>query len=330
MDIWRRYALTIPDPFIREDALDSLSRKRTHADGAALFWILPRRRHAHLLKLLVTYEIMWDFLDNVSERGAHIGQANGRALYSALIDALDTEAELTDHYRFHPWKDDGRYLQSLIEACREGCKSLPAYPQVRGLLRRETSRALVLGLNHDPDPHSRDTALQQWAQDEYPGCEEASWFELASAASASLTVHAVLALAAEYPCRQDDVEEVYGAYFPWVSALGTMLDSFVDQAEDVEAGNHIYVDHYPGDEIGLRRIGELVHRSAHEAARLRNGHRHAVIVSCMTAMYLSKDSARTPDMRARTRGLVREGGSLARLLHPILRMWRIAYELRSA
>ncbi len=50
-----------------------------------------------------------------------------------------------------------------------------------------------------------------------------------------------------------------------------------------------------------------------------------MIVACMVAMYLSKDSAHTEVMRTTTRGLVRAGGSLTRLLLPILRLWRIAY-----
>jgi hypothetical protein len=55
-----------------------------------------------------------------------------------------------------------------------------------------------------------------------------------------------------------------------------------------------------------------------------------VIVGCMVAMYLSKDSARTPAARRATKELVRAGGSLCRLLHPILRLWRVAYSQRSS
>jgi hypothetical protein len=47
-------------------------------------------------------------------------------------------------------------------------------------------------------------------------------------------------------------------------------------------------------------------------------------------LYLTKDSAHTPAMRATTASLVRAGGSLTRLLLPILRLWRIAYAQRSA
>ena len=88
--------------------------------------------------------------------------------------------------------------------------------------------------------------------------------------------------------------------------------------------------HYSSSEFAAQRVGELVGRSALEARRLRNGHRHAVIAACMVAMYLSSDSARIPAMSATTRSLVQEGGSLVMLLLPILRLWRIAYTLRSA
>ena len=50
---WRGCAQAIPDGPLREDALSSLARKRTHADGAALFSILPRQRSPRLLRLLL-------------------------------------------------------------------------------------------------------------------------------------------------------------------------------------------------------------------------------------------------------------------------------------
>jgi tetraprenyl-beta-curcumene synthase len=326
---WQRRARAVPDAPIRTDALSALAHKRTHADGAALFWILPRRRKPHLLRLLVDYQIAWDFLDEVGERGARAGAAHGHGLYAALIDALDVDGAAGDYYRLHPWRDDAGYLAALVDACRSGCRQLPAYEEVRPMLRRETTRALVLGVNHDRNPLGRDATLKGWAEREYASQMQASWFELASAASASLTVHAILALAAEPRCERGEVEGAYSAYFPWISALGTMLDSYVDREEDTVEGNHIYIDHYPTGAAGLQRVGHLVSRSAQEARGLRKGHRHAVIVACMVAMYLSKDSARGPSMKGSTRGLLREGGSLAVLLLPVLRIWRIAYEQRS-
>ena len=109
-----------------------------------------------------------------------------------------------------------------------------------------------------------------------------------------------------------------------------MLDSYVDQAEDERNGDHRYVGHYQDRKVAGERLRDLVARSTVEARRLRDGHRHGVIAACMIAMYLSKDSARTPEMRASTAGLVRAGGSLTRLLLPVLRIWRIAFDQQAA
>jgi tetraprenyl-beta-curcumene synthase len=330
MGAWRARALAIPDAAIREDALTSIDSKRGHADGAALFWILPRRRDLNLLRLLVRYQIIWDFLDCVNERGAAAGTANGRQLHLALVEALDPGAPISDYYRYHPWRDDGGYLRMLVEACRNSCAALPSYGHVRSLVLREARRAQVLALNHDTSPADRDDALRRWAATEFSPTHPLSWFELSSAASASLTVLAFLALASQRTCSESDVQRTCAAYCPWISGAATMLDSFVDQAEDEVNGDHRYVAHYASEAVAKERVDRLVMRSAAEARRLRNGHRHAVIAACMIAMYLSKDSARTPHMRRSTASIVRAGGSLTRVLLPVLRLWRIAFAQQAA
>jgi len=324
---WRALAEAIPDGPIREDALYSLAHKRGHADGAALFASLPDHRNRALLQLLVAYETIWDFLDNVSER--HTTEANGRELHMALIDALDPDRPLADYYRHHPWRDDGGYLNTLVEFCRGSCLTLPSYGSVRQLLANETWRAQVLALNHLPDPVQRDGALQRWAEEECKDSHTAAWFELSGAASASLAVHALLALAAKPNTSQAEIAATYAIYWPWISLATTMLDSYVDQVDDEASGNHSYISHYPDGDCAVQRLGECITRAARGALSLPNGRRHTVIVSAMVAMYLSKDSARLPKLRPHTSQLIAAGGSLTRLLLPILRLWRIAYSQRT-
>jgi tetraprenyl-beta-curcumene synthase len=330
MQAWEERARRIPDAQLREDALSSIAHKRGHTDGAALFWIIPRRRDLNLLRLLVAYEMIWDFLDCVNERGAVVGTANGCQLHLALIDALDPGIPMSDYYLYHPWHDDGGYLRALVKTCRQSCASLPSYGRVRPMVVREAARAQVLAFNHDTDPAGRDAALRGWAASEFAGEQRLSWYELSGAASASMTVHAFLALAAEPSCSDADIRSTCAAYFPWLSAATTMLDSYVDQVEDEANGDHQYIGHYPSEAYAGERVRELVARSALEARRLSRGHRHAVIAASMVAMYLSKDSARTPDMRERTQSIARAGGSLTRLLLPVLRLWRVALAQQAA
>ncbi len=350
---WRGRAQAIPDASLREDALGAIARKRAHADGAALFWTLPQRRHLGLLRMLVAYQTAWDFLDNVSERGACMGERNGEVLHRALVDALDPQAAQADYFAHHLCRGDGAYLQLLAGACREVCAALPAYARVRGRVLGEAQRCAIQSLNHNPDGGEREAALRAWALAESEGVgrglegvrgdgarkgsEETRgeslakmhWFELAAAASASLVPHVLLSLAAEPACSVSDVAAAHAAYLPWASLATAMLDSYADRHEDDEAGEHSYIAHYRDREEALARVAEIVARATHEAGSLRGGHRHAVIVACMVAMYLSKESVRGEAAQDDTTELVCSGGSLTRLLLPVLRAWRVAYGQRA-
>lgn len=325
---WRAMAREIPSDTIRADALYALRHKRTHADGAALFSILSPRRDGNLIRLLTAYELILDFLDNLSER--HRCVANGRELHRALIDAVDPERPVADYYRHHPWQDDGGYLCAMVEACRRRCRRLPSYEQIRAAVVEEASRTQALALNHIPDPLERDRAMRAWAAAECPDERDFAWYEITGAASASLVVLGLLALAARPNVTVADVVETRRAYWPWMSLVAVMLDSFADQHDDADSGDHSYVAHYPSREACVQRLAFVVEQTCVGVRALPAGHRHVVVASAMVAMYLSKDSVRGAELAASSHAIVRAGGSLTRMLVPVLRLWRIAYRHRSA
>ena len=342
---WRERAAAIPDPQLRADALGALARKRGSIEGAALFWILPRRRNRDLLGVLVAYEVLADYLDCVSERGAALGIENGRHLHLALVEALEPGSptsptpEISDYYRYHSGGEDGGYARALVERCRAGARRLPSYDPLRPFLMRAAGHSGVLGLNHEPDPARREAALREWAEDRNLGGPAASgqhWYERSAGSSAWVTVLAMLALAAEPErvvggwVQDDEVARTYDAYVRWIAPAGAMLDSFADIPEDAASGDHSYVAHYPSIEVATDRIGELLRQSRSVARALPGGTRHTVLLSCMIAFFLSKDSVRTPELRASARELRRAGGPLVELLLPVLRLWRAAYGQRSA
>jgi tetraprenyl-beta-curcumene synthase len=277
----------------------------------------------------VAYEVLADFLDCASERGAHVGITNGLQLHRALIEALDLQSSVSDYYHYHPWTEDGGYVSELVASCRELCLRLPSYETVRPLIGRATRLAQVLALNHETDPSLRDTRLRAWADIHAPDHSELAWFEWTGGASAWLTILALLALAAEPDRDVSEAEAVYQAYLPWVSLAGTMLDSYGDVDEDTSNLAHSYVGHYPSTEVAAQRLAKIIRRSLSRASTLRHGQRHVVLSSCMVAMYLSKDSVRTSERQTMTRDLSRAGGPLTQLLLPALRLWRIFYRQRS-
>jgi tetraprenyl-beta-curcumene synthase len=319
---WRARASAILDGPLREDAVRSLADKRDHAEGAAMFWILARRRDRRLLSLLVAYQTIWDFLDNASERAP--AAVNSRQLHLALTEALDPDAPVSDYYRHHPWKRDGGYLLALVESCRAGCLALPSYRKVRPQVLAGALLCEVQALNHDPDPARRTAALKAWAERSPWSDPALEWFELAAAAS-GFAPHVLLALAAERSCLEGDVADTLASYFPWFCLALTMLDSYNDWCEDVAAGVHSYISHYGDATVAVGRLCDTVAEAARRARALPGGHRHATLVACMVAMHLSHAAAWTPAMRPGTHAIARAGGSLTRLLLPLARAWRAAY-----
>lgn len=325
---WREVAARIPDPVLRSDALGSLADKRYYTDGAAMFWTLPSRRADELLSLLVAYQTIANYLDYASERGTEHRGASAGSLMLALVDAVDVDAPLHDYYAEHPWTDDGGYLRQLVVACRRSCADLPRYEQARSRLIREARRGHALELSHDPEPSRRDAALVRFAADEFGTVPDASWFELAGSATSLLAVIALLALAADETTTDRDFDTALDLYRPWVGTLSLMLDSYIDQAEDSATGSWSAVAYYPDQRTATRRIAALMDRTLRDAAHLRRGQRHVLIIAMMIAMYLTSDGATSGAAAPGARRLRRAGGPLTMTLIPVLRCWRIVYGQR--
>jgi tetraprenyl-beta-curcumene synthase len=325
---WRTLAARIPDPVLRMAAVGSLHDKRYYTDGAALFWVLPRRRSSELLALLAAYQTIANYLDYASERGAARRGGCGESLMLALVDAVDVDGPVHDYYADHPWKDDGGYLRALVQRCRAACASLPRYDLARASLLREARRGRALELCHDPDPQRRDTALKRLAVDELGGVPGAAWFEVAGSATSLLGVIAVLALAADERTTAEDLEAALAVYVPWVGALSLMLDGYVDQVEDAVTGSWSAVAYYATPDVACERIAALMRTALDGVAGLRRGEWHTVVIAAMIAMYLTSADATAEPLAARTRVLRGAGGRLTSAFIPALQAWRTLYRQR--
>jgi tetraprenyl-beta-curcumene synthase len=320
---WRKRALAMPASPIRDDALTSLDTKRFHTEGAALFATLPMRRDERLLRLLIVQELIWDFLDSVSERPTDDIVQNGWQLHHALSDALDPDGQISDdYYRFHPWKDDGGYLRELVETSRALCASLPLYERVREIVVRKARLARVCAINHEPDPELKRLKLRAFAIHEFPNESRLAWYEATAAASSSLSIYSLLALAVEPSCRAPAIAARLDAYAPWVDLSCIMLDSFADLVDDSRTGAHSYLSHYPSFDVAVNRLRQIVWSAARSVSQLPDAARHTLLATSMVAMYLSKDSASSGQLQPAARSILKASGSLPGMLWPILRLWR--------
>lgn len=322
---WKRRAAAIPDRTLREQALATLASERLSAAGAALFAATtPRRRDPALVRALVAYQVACDYLDTLAEDPGADLVADGAQLHRALADAVG-DGPLADHYALHGAREDGGYLAALVLACREGCATLPAWDAVRAAARREAARNAVQGINH-AQAGVREPALREWAAaavraDAATG--DARWFELAAAGSSSLAVLALIAAAADPATDMRAAERVRRAYFPWIEALSTLLDSVADRERDLRSGELCFVDQHPSRAAAAERMAVVAAHAVAGARGLPRGERHVVLVAGMVAMHVSEAGAWAPWSAPVTRAVLAAADTAAMApLLALLRRWR--------
>jgi tetraprenyl-beta-curcumene synthase len=319
---WERLASAIPDPQLRAQALETLRGERLSTAGAALFATTLRRHVPVLVRTLVAYQVICDYLDTLSEQPSADPIANGMTLHRALADAVAPGAKPADWYRLHVSGDDGGYLAALVGACREGCAALPAFPQVREAAQREAARNEVQGIKDGPADR-REAELRRWARAQGDDAADASWFELAAAGSSPLAVLALLAAAGDRATTSTTAEQTRGCYFPCIEALSTLLDSLADRAHDELTGELSFVAQYSSPAAAAARLQALTMRAYVCARGLPNGERHVVLIAGMIAMHLSDASAWLPGARDTTRAVLRSSlAGVTPLLLLLMRTWR--------
>src|SRR5271154_5947899 len=79
---WEQRAHTIEDPTLQALALEKLREERFNAEVAAtLATLAPREHRKTVIEAIVAYEIMYDYLDRLTEQPTANPISDGRDLY---------------------------------------------------------------------------------------------------------------------------------------------------------------------------------------------------------------------------------------------------------
>lgn len=316
---WEERAGAIPDPTLRAHALGKLYSERPNTEAAATFACLVGRRHrATAARLMVAFEVMYDYLDGVTEEPVNDPLANGRRLHGALTAAIGPSAPASrDYYRHHPAHDDGGYLDRLIATCQTNLQRLPAAPVVRPLALRAAERCGEAQTRTHAVASLGRSQLARWAARH--ACEGFAWWECAAGATASLAVHALFAAAGGTSTTQADAERIDAAYQPAICALATLLDSLIDHDDDVPGSDHRYVAYYATNSVAANRIASIAHEAATRARALPQGSSHRIIVVGIACFYLSAPGAAGAFARPAADQILETLGPIA---SPIIAVWR--------
>jgi tetraprenyl-beta-curcumene synthase len=311
---WRARAREIPDPTLRRLALQAHGEKRANLEGAAAFaaFAQPAGRHA-AVRAVVAYQTMFDYLDYLSEEPSENPIANARRLNLALLTAIAPSEPHHDYYAHRRRGEDGGYLHALIATCRTALTALPSFATIAELARGAGERvAAYQSLNHG-DGNGRHDSFEHWARDSGRAHAQLRWWEIGAAAGSTLDLFALIAAATDPALDRSVATTLDAAYFPWVGALHSLLDSLADRAEDIANGRRGLIAYYRSPDEAADRMATIATEAMRRVGELPGSRSHTLIVAAMTSFYLCDLSQpSSPHARLATPAVLEAMGCLAR------------------
>lgn len=284
---WRKVAGEIPDPELRKQALASIQTKEFHCQGGAVYAAANLPKRHILIPLIVAFQTISDYLDNLCDRSTSMNADDFRLLHQSMLDAVNPGTELEDYYALREEKDDGGYLHQLVQTCRDNIALLPGYYAAKPYIQDLVGLYTDLQVYKHIKPSLREDALIQWWDQHKERTPHLQWNEFAAATGSTLGVFMLFLAASNEELDQGSAETIRDAYFPHVCGLHIMLDYLIDQEEDEIGGDLNFCSYYDSKEIMLERIAYIVEGARHDIKKLPASSFHRMIIEGLLALYLS-------------------------------------------
>jgi tetraprenyl-beta-curcumene synthase len=327
---WEMRARAIKDPALRTLALEKLFEERFNAEVAAtLATLAPREHRQSVIEAIVGYEVMYDYLDGLTEQPTVDPLRDGHNLYRAFTDAITLHTAPTyDYYSARP-VNDGGYLEELVDVVQKALTGLPSATTVAHAARQAAERCTQAQVRAHGVPQLGEDQLERWARAEAQGTPLRWQAFLAGAASSVLTIHALIAAAADERITPKQAAAIDTVYLS-IAVLSTMLDSLVDHEHDIQADKVGYIRYYPDHDLLARDLASAARRAVEYASPLPNGAHHIMTLVGVASYYISAPNANSNFARPITRQVRQELKPLITPTLGIMRTWRAAKRARQA
>ncbi|HTZ86351.1 MAG TPA: DUF2600 family protein [Solirubrobacteraceae bacterium] len=328
---WQARAAAIPDPALNLLARAKLRDERFNVEVAAMVaTAAPAQHRARAVEAIVALQVMYDYLDGLTERPSTEPVREGLRVTRAFVESVSVgrpSSRTNKCPRPYAEDDDGGYLAQLAATVRDLVVELPSVDAISRVIPGCAARCAEAQVRaHAVAPVGLDQ-LESWAMREAEG-GRLQWREwLFGAMGSVVAAHALIALAADEGATAQGASELDSTYLS-LCVLTTALDHLVDYDRDALTGEHNYLHLYATREELAERIA-LIARCVKERVRtMPNGPHHAVILSGVVAYYTSQPGALGEFARPVTE---RVRDELRPLITPTLATmyaWRAASALR--
>lgn len=289
---WTRLAETIPNEELRKQALSSIETKKFHCQGGAVYAALNMRDRHILIPLIVAFQTISDYLDNLCDRSTSLDPEDFRLLHQSMLDAVQPEVELSNYYALRDDQHDNGYLHALVNQCRECIKQMPSYNAVRDqlvpLVQLYTELQIYKHIRRD----QREPKLLEWWMPYTSAYPDLAWNEFAAATGSTLGMFQLFAAALDEQTGVGDAERIRKAYFPYVNGLHILLDYLIDQEEDRIGGDLNFCNYYDNDETVILRIEQFANQAIDHVRQLEHYRFHRMVIEGLLGLYLSDPKVR--------------------------------------
>ncbi len=351
---WETRARAIEDPELRALALSKLRAEGFNAEAAAMAaTIAPRATRAHAVRAIVALELLYDYLDGLSERPHADPLGEGERLYAAFVGALDADGalpseprkatgqhrgttvqrrEVTDPQAEDPGErsdtlgaDD--YLEELSKAVRRSLARLPAREAIAPYALQCAARGAQAQIRMHATHTLGAAQLGEWARGEAHGTT-LQWREFAAGAACSvLALHALIAAAADPRTTAAQARRIETTYL-FTGAMVTLLDGVVDQERDLAAGALSYAGLYEDPALLAQALACATREASRHSNELRNGAHHLMTLAAAAAYWCSAPGAHGARAHPALAELRRELRGLLFIPLLVMRTWRVSRAAR--
>lgn len=275
---WATLAEKLPEP-LRTQALLSIEHKTFHCIGGSIYAHYPGVDRDLMLQVIVAFQTISDYLDNLCDRLAINDPKAFRLLHQSFMEALSPGTPQSDYYTLYPQRET-LYLPTLVQTCQTLLRQIPYYAEFQPQALHFAEYYCELQVLKHITPNGRDL-LQQWVETKFDSA--LAWNEWAAACGSTLGIFLMMALGFQPP--QFDVNVIINAYFPWIQGLHILLDYLIDLDEDEQFGDLNFVALYLSKANRDDSLRMFSQESKKQCNRLPFPYFHRTVVDGLLALY---------------------------------------------
>jgi tetraprenyl-beta-curcumene synthase len=327
LNLFQKWLYSCEDLKLADLACRSLIYKRFHALGGSVYTISSQKsKRDQVLKLIVAFQTISDYLDNLCDRAGVFDEGVFRQLHLAMLDVVSLSGPVHDYYKYFPLKNDGGYLNRLVELCCSCISELPSFSKVQDKVIDITGLYCDLQAYKHREIEYREESLIRWAEPYLSQWPDLDWWEFAAASGSTLFVFALFSCASYPQIDKEELDRIEQAYFPWICGFHILLDYLIDIDEDQREGDLNFVSYYSGMREQKERLGRIFRRCVDYIPGLQDPLFSLTVLNGLLALYLSDPKARNASVKPVCDELLNIGGWQPRIFQKtckVLRCFRI-------